>query len=330
VTKVTTPLLAAGANSTLRSTTGDLDVQSNAGGLTVNPLVVTLAAGSTLSADAGNVGFNRTTAGAITMTGGLGTVKAGAAVSPVVTFNGGLGANAVNVDVNDIIGCAGGSGSTFSVVAQNNDLNVGPISASGATTLQTKGVGADLITCADITSTNGPINLLAGSGADADVVINNNVNAGAGALNITSGAGAGSDVIVNTGATATGGTTTVTAPSLIVNGTGIIQSTVGDLQISSNAPGNVLSVALNGPTSTLVSNTGNVNFNTPGAQGKIDVTGGPTNGVITANGGNGQANFNGGLSNAVNVNVNQINACIAGTGTPFQRNCWTSLDTWQC
>jgi hypothetical protein len=319
VTKVTTPLLAAGANSILRSTSGDLDVQSNAGGLT-NPLVVTLAAGSTLSADSGNVGFNRTTPGAITMTagfGGLGTVEAGAAVNPVVTFNGGLGTNVVNVDVNDIIGCAGGSGSTFSVVARNNDLKVGPISASGATTLQTKGVGADLITCADITSTNGPINLLADSGAGADVVIDNNVNAGAGALNITSGAGAGSDVIVNTGATAKGGTTTVTTPSLIVNGTGIIQSTVGDLQISSNAVGRVLNVALNGPTSTLVSNTGNVNFNTPGAQGKIDVTGGPTNGVITANGGNGQANFNGGLANAVNVNVNQINACIAGTGTPF-------------
>ncbi|MBP9811053.1 hypothetical protein KBF38_22305, partial [bacterium] len=120
-----------------------------------------------------------------------------------------------------------------------------------------------------------------------------------------------SDVTVATGATVSGGTTTVTTPSLVVNGTGIVRSTGAgaDLQISSNAPGNVLNVALNGPTSTLQSNTGNVNFNTPGAPGAITVTGGPANGVIAANTTSGEVIFNGGSgvgAQPVNVNVGSI------------------------
>ncbi|MFA6270516.1 MAG: hypothetical protein WC657_04925 [Candidatus Paceibacterota bacterium] len=313
-TNISTPTLVLGTSSRVQATTGVLDVSSNVAG---NSLTVTLGSGSVLASTSNNLSFNGAGSGAITMNSGLGTLQAGGAM-PAVILNGGAG-GAVDVSVNNVIGTASGIGSTFSLLAQTGDLNVGPITSSGITLLQTNGVGADVIVRGAIATGAGNLTLQAGSGANANLTVNSTVNT-TGNLNVVAGNLAGSTVTVATAASLSGGTTTITTPRLVVNGTGSVSSnsTNADLQISSNLASRALTVALAAPTSTIQSATGNVNFNSVALPGAITLTGGAANGIVSANAG-GSINLNGG-TNAVAVNANQLIGAVSGTGSTFTVN----------
>ena len=110
-------------NSTITATTGNITVGANDTAAVQN---VTLAAGSNLTATAGNVSF--TDAGGITLNGGTsgttGTISANG-TGGTVTFTGGT--NPVLVGVKTINGLVGGTGSTFDVTVQASPLNVGGV-----------------------------------------------------------------------------------------------------------------------------------------------------------------------------------------------------------
>jgi len=312
VTLTTPNLLLTGGNNTVSATAGDVALQSNTAG---NALAVTLGSGAQINAatvGTGDIFFNPTTAGSITVTGGAanGLLNAGNTVS----FRGG----AVSASVNQINGrvISNGTNTTAAVTTATGDLRVGPYTSSGLTSFTANGVGADIITTGTIRSGAGNLSLQAGSGSDANVALNNAVTS-TGTLSLASGGGSNSNITVANGVTVSGGSTNINTPSLVVDGTGAVLAGTGNLQISSNAPANALSVALNGPGSLLRATVGNLSFNTVGTPGAIAISGGPVNGVLTANNGSGNVNFNGGLSNPVNVTVRQINGTITGTGTPF-------------
>ncbi len=312
VTLTTPNLLLTGGNNTVTATAGDVSLQSNTAG---NALAVTLGSGAQINAatiGTGDIFFNPTTAGSITVTGGAasGVLNAGNTVS----FRGG----AVSANVNQINGrvVSNGTNTTAAITTANGDLRVGPYTSTGLTSFTANGVGADIITTGTINSGAGNLTLQAGSGANANIAINNAVTS-TGTLNVRSSSDPTSRITVANAVNLSGGSTNITTPNLVVNGTGAVIASTGNLQISSNAPANALSVALNGPNSLLRATVGNLSFNTVGAPGAIGITGGPLNGVLTANNGSGAVNFNGGLSNSVNVNVRQINGTITGTGTPF-------------
>ncbi len=312
VTLTTPNLLLTGGSNTVTATGGDVALQSNTAG---NALAVTLGSGAQINAatvGTGDIFFNPTTAGSITVTGGAanGLLNAGNTVS----FRGG----AVAANVNQINGrvVSNGTNTTASITTATGDLRVGGYTSSGLTSFTANGVGADIITTGTISSGAGSLTLQAGSGANANVAINNAVTS-TGTLTIRSSSDPTSNVTIANAVNLSGGSTNITTPNLVVNGTGAVLASTGNLQISSNAPANALSVALNGANSLLRATVGNLSFNTLGAPGSIAISGGPLNGVLTANNGLGNVNFNGGLSNPVNVNVRQINGTITGTGTPF-------------
>jgi hypothetical protein len=310
---LTTPnLLLTGGNNTVTATAGDVSLQSNTAG---NALAVTLGSGAQINAatvGTGDIFFNPTKAGSITVTGGAasGVLNAGNTVS----FRGG----AVSANVNQINGrvVSNGTNTTAAITTANGDLRVGAYTSTGLTSFTANGVGADIITTGAINSGAGNLTLQAGSGANANIAINNAVTS-TGTLNVRSSSDPTSNITVANAVNLSGGSTNITTPNLVVNGTGAVIASTGNLQISSNAPANALSIALNGPNSLLRATVGNLSFNTVGAPGAIGITGGPLNGVLTANNGLGNVNLNGGLSNSVNVNVRQINGTITGTGTPF-------------
>jgi hypothetical protein len=313
---ITPNVLLTGGNNRIIATTGDVSVQSNS--VSANSLSVTMGPGSSINAATpvtGDIFFNPSTEGQISVLGVAptnGLLNAGNTVS----YRGGAVSTNVNL-INGRVVSNGASVTTASIStnAGSNVLNVGPFTSSGITSFTASGTGSDLVTRGVIDSGAGNLALQAGTGGNADVRVNFNATT-SGTLAVTAGAGANSDVTVATGAALSGGVTNVTTPRLVVNGTGSVLATAGDLQISSNATNQVLSVALTGATSTLQSATGNVNFNTTAAPGQILLTGGPGNGAIAANGGNGMVIFNGGGA-SVNASSRQISGCISGSGTAF-------------
>jgi hypothetical protein len=303
-------LLLNGGNNTITATAGDVTLQSNTAGAA---LAVTLGAGAQINAAAasGDIFFNPTAAGSISVTGGAGPSNGLLNAGNTVSLRGG----AVAVNVNQINGrvISNGTSTTTSIATANGDLRVGAYTSSGVTSFSANGVGADLITTGVINSGAGNLTLQAGSGDAANVAINSAVTT-TGSLNVISGSGNNSAITVANAVTAAGASTNITTPSLVVNGSGAVIASTGNLQISSNASTNALSVSLNGPNSLLRATLGNIAFNA--AAGSIVVTGGPANGVLTANNGAGTVNFNG-VNNGVNVNVRQINGIVSGSGTPF-------------
>ena len=295
-----------GTNATLRANTGALNLQSNGAGGALN---ITAASGALLRSVNSSVNLNGTTPGAITMVGGTGALQAGGA-SPLVAFNG--GSNAVNINVASITGNASGTGSTYSVVTQSGNLNIGPVTSTGTTTFRALGSGADIVTTGAINAGAGALTIGTGTGGNADIRLNHNIGT-TGALTVDSGNGAASDVALAVGVTVSGGTTTVNTPTLSLANNAVLRSTTGDLQISGSAAGGPLIVSLSGGGSTLTSQTGNVNFNSVANPGAVTVTGSSVNGIINAAGGAGFVNFNGSTANNVSVTASRINGITNGT-----------------
>ncbi len=284
-------------NGTLQSGTSDLTIQGTG---TANALIVNLGAGSLVQSTGANVNFNSPVAqGTITMIGGNGDIKAGGA-SPLVILNG--GSNAVSVDVNSINCCVNGTGSTFDLQIESGNLNAGNITTTGKTTIAA--VNGDVLTCGPITSTNGPIELQAQPGGN--ITINASITtAGLVSLN-------GDKTVTLASGTISGGTVSIGTSNLIDNG--IIQATANNGKVDVQSPTGGLTVSM-GPVSEIDASapggTINFNFTTPG---KVNITGGPNNGLISANtvvriyGGGGSAT----------ADVNQIIGCVDVNGSAIQ------------
>ena len=188
---------------------------------------------------------------------------------------------------------------TIDAANTNPNATVSLISQAGSLTVGAQ-IGNNTVPLSSVT-------LNAGFVPGGNVVLGANVDS-SGALTIASGnAGA---VTINNGLTITGGTVSVTTPTL--NQNGILVSNAGDLSVASNGAGNALAVNLG--VGSAVASAGNMNFNTPGAPGSIQMIGG--NGDLSAGGGAGAVAFNGGAG-AVNVDVNSMLGSVVGTGNPF-------------
>lgn len=295
-----------GTSAGLRANTGALSLQSNGAGGALN---ISAGSGALLRSVTSSVNLNGTTAGAITMVGGTGALQAGGA-SPAVNFNG--GSNAVDVNVASITGNASGTGSTYSVVTQTGNLNIGPVTSTGTTTFRALGSGADIVTTGAIDAGAGVLTIGTGNGANADIRLNHNIST-TGALTVDSGSGTNSDVALATGVIVSGGLTTVNTPTLSLANNAVLRSTNGDLQISGSATGGPVRVSLLGGSSELTSQTGNVNFNSAANPGAVTISGSSVNGIINAAGGAGFVNFNGSTANNVSVTASRINGITNGT-----------------
>ena len=306
---LTTPTLTLVDNSTVNTTNGNVNVQSNeAGGALVvnmngagnNSQIVALGAGN------GNVNFNPTTAGQITVnnsgaTGETGLIAADGDTANSgngnVIFNGGT--EAVSVDVNTIRGCVGGSGDPFTIEVNNGV-------AGGVT-----GIGIGNITqAADIVLTSGD-----------NIIICGPLNSTAGNVTLTSGTDAANFITQTTGSTVVAnGDINYTTSNLNLNSTST--ATTGVINIQGNGPANAVTANFQqtGATSALIATNGagnnNINFN-PTTAGQITITGGggtSPNGLINAGDNNVTYNGNNGTNNNVTVSVNQIIGCNIGDG----------------
>lgn len=162
-------------------------------------------------------------------------------------------------------------------------------------------------------ATNSPVHLLASSGgtdfhfvswAGAEVDVEGDITATGGPLTLEAG-----NLIIPSGKSVTGeGDVTIQAQNIT---SGTVRSTHGNVSIQSNAPSRSLSVALG--TGSLLSAGGsgaNLLFNSVTA-GAITITGGPANGVLSANN---VVSFNGGAG-AVYVDVNSISGTVHANGS---------------
>ncbi len=211
------------------------------------------------------------------------------------------------------------SSSTGTAPQNGADVNLFAFSASGGgggrgqvdlptnTTITTVGNG---------TGTNGNVNIIAGGNGTMT-----NPAVQLGGIDTITGGGTGGGGAVNIGLSQPVGTLTAYAD-------GSTTSVIGVSSINSNATLSLLGTINSASNVTIVANTismgsgSQVNANQTGGQilfnptltGAITITGGATNGVLSANN---QINFNGGdtnTGNTVSVNVKQITGPVVASG----------------
>ncbi len=260
-------------NYSVTANTGDVNVQSSAGG---RALTVTMSNSGNLTALNANVDFNGltpATAGSVTVLGGNIAAYGTSGNNGLVNVN--IGSGTLNFQPNSVIGCvvdpnylAHPSGSVFITVSAdgpggalqigNFNCTLNPTSTFQATNTET---GGHIVTC-------GPI------------IANGNV-----AQPVTLSA---DNVAVDSALTAN----------------------TSDLVVSSSAPGNQLNVSMNGSGSLTALNA-NVDFNGTAAAsaGSVQITGTGNIAAYGTTGSNGKVYLNIG-SGTANVAANSIYGCV--------------------
>ncbi|MDP3510559.1 MAG: hypothetical protein Q8T09_21505, partial [Candidatus Melainabacteria bacterium] len=240
--------------------------------------------------------------GTLSVSAGSGLVRVGAlTTSGVTSIVNGPGGDITTIG--NVLNTNGGITLQTSGLAANGGIITvnGAISKIGAGDLNllTSGAGtASNIVINQAVSETGSGNLvIQTSGANSDITVNNVITSDLGSITtLTSGSSGTASIDLLAGASVNGPNLTLTTPRLTVAAAASITGASGDLQISSNLASRALAVSLAGPTSTVQSSAGNVNFNTVGVPGAITLTGGAANGIVRANGGAGFINLNGGTS----------------------------------
>lgn len=321
-------------NSSIVTAAGNLTVHNSVG---TRALDITLPALSLLQSTTGDAIFNLVgEEGAVTVNGGAGVGTTGAinaGDSAVnlnhVRFNGGT--NQISVGVEHIHGCIGGSGDSFLLTVVNvspfsNDVHLGGITTHNDFNFTSPGA---LTICGPITASNTnpgqdpsiTLNTANGStltqetGVDvtADGSVNYSTNGGTITLQNGADVNAGTGINMNASNLTLGGLNVADNSSLV--------TATGDILIQNNQGAHTLAVTL--PDQSLIqASTGDVTFNSIGAEGAITINGGAgvgTTGGINAGNSATEINhvtFNGG-TNQVSVGVEHIHGCIGGTGDPF-------------
>jgi len=237
----------------------DLDVSSLSPGA---PLTINAATGLALAAGRDvNLGYNN--ASQITVTGVA--INAGRNVS----FNG--GSNSVLASLTSVNGTVIGGGvdnligSSFNLSSTSGNVVLGAMTSPGAISIVDSANHGRVIVAGAISSTGNAVSIASGD---------------QGAIR------------VHNGITITGNTgVSLTSPKLVNNGN-VIANT-GDLSMQSNSASHALTV-ISSAKSSLIAETGNVNFNSTNA-GSVTIepkTGSNPLGTISANGGNGEVNLN--------------------------------------
>ncbi|MBY0550688.1 MAG: hypothetical protein K2W95_25640 [Candidatus Obscuribacterales bacterium] len=223
------------------------------------------------------------------------------------------------VGLGNIAQCAGCIISSTSNITETAGLN-GSVNVNGAGITSTGGT-----VTLNAGTNDGDVNVAAGApvsgsgavslntGANGSITLGANVSSTASTLTLTGGSNAGESVTVNTGVTATGNQgVAVNTPSLSLNGTAAITATNNNVDVQSNVAGNSLTVSMgNGSSLNATGAGGDITFNNTIA-GSINISNAGL-GTINAND---QVILNGG-ANAVSVDVNNINGCVAGSGNTF-------------